>query len=49
MIQIFLINLHSRPDRLEYVSSQLKSLDLNFKRIQAIVVSELSAEEQKNF
>ena len=35
-INIFLVNLDKRPDRLKYVSDQLKVLDLKFKRISAV-------------
>ncbi len=36
VLPIYLVNLDKRPDRLKYVSDQLNSLELEFKRVSAI-------------
>lgn len=43
-MQIFLINLDRRPDRLEQVKTQLEQLGLKFQRISAVDGSQLSAD-----
>lgn len=49
MIKTFLINLESRPDRLAFVGKQLDDLGLPFRRISAVVGSELSKQQQTLF
>lgn len=48
-MEIFVINLDRRPDRLDHISHQLNSLELNFSRVSAVDGRNLCSDDLKYF